>query len=112
MFKKIKSVYIFLTLTVLSVVLHNAVFAVLGLEEAFFFILTLVFFGLFVASIVLITLNYIKFKKPKDIYKLGWLGLFGLLGILPGFNYGLFGFFGFFGYFGLKSGKCGTIRYK
>jgi len=98
--KQTKRNYILFGLTILSIVLHNAIYGVSKIEEPVFFVLTFIFALGFVISVVQNTINYIRKGKPRDLWKLGWIGLFGLLGL--GGSTGLFGFFGFFGFFGAK----------
>ena len=95
--KQTKITYILFGLTILSVILHNAIFGFLKMEEPVFFILTFVFgFGFFILVIYDVILVLRK-REPKDLWKLGFLGFVGLLGLVPGLNAGFFGFFGFFG---------------
>lgn len=63
--KKIKSPFLFLGLAVLSVVLHNAVYALFGIEEPVFFGLTLLFALAFITSIIYSLFVYIKDLKKK-----------------------------------------------
>lgn len=106
--KQTKITYILFGLSILSVILHNAIYGVFKIEEAVFFILTFVFFLCFVISAIYSTISYIKKGEPRDLWKLGWLGLFGLLGLVGG--PGLYGFFGFFGFFGAKQWKRKKIE--
>jgi len=94
----IKKIYLLFGLSILSVILHNAISAYFKIEEPVFFILTFAFLLSFVISVIYNTISYIKKGEPRDLWKIGFLGLFGLIGLIasPGF-YGLFGLFGFFG---------------
>ena len=101
--KQTKITYILFGLSVISVVLHNAISAYFKIEEPVFFILTFAFLLSFVISVIYNTISYFKKGEPRDLWKIGFLGLFGLIGLIasPGF-YGLFGLFGFFGAKGWK----------
>jgi len=101
--KQIKITYILAGLSILSVILHNAIYGLFKIEEPVFFVLTFVFAISFVVSVIYSTISYFRKVEPKVLWKLGFLGLLGLLGLFatPGF-YGFFGFFGFFGARGWK----------
>jgi len=101
--KQIKITYILVGLSVLSVILHNAIYGLFKIEEPVFFILTFVFAISFVISVIYSTISYFRKGEPKDLWKLGFLGLFGLIGLIA--SPGLYGFFGFFGFFGAKRWK-------
>lgn len=94
----VKKIYLLFGLSILSAILHNAIYAYFKIEEAVFFILTFAFLLAFVVSVIYSTISYFRRGEPKDLWKIGFLGLFGLIGLIasPGF-YGLFGLFGFFG---------------
>jgi hypothetical membrane protein len=96
--KQTKITYVLFGLSILSVILHNAISAYFQTEEPVFFVLTFAFLLSFVISVIYSTISYIRKGEPKDLWKLGFLGLFGLVGLVasPGF-YGLFGLCGFFG---------------
>jgi len=98
MTKQTKIIYTLFGLSILSVVLHNAISAYFKIEEPVFFILTFAFLLSFVISVIYSTISYFRKGEPRDLWKIGFLGLFGLIGLIasPGF-YGLFGLFGFFG---------------
>ncbi|MFA5355301.1 MAG: hypothetical protein WC302_00985 [Candidatus Paceibacterota bacterium] len=96
----VKNTYLLFALSFISMILHNAVYAIFKAEDAVFFILTFVFFFLFIVFIVWNTIRYIIKREPQDIWKLGWLGLIGLIGLTS--EFGFFGFFGFFAFFGLR----------
>jgi len=85
--------------SIISAIIHNLLFSFSQTEDAVFFVLTLVLFLGFIASVIYNVLTYINNGRPSDIWKMGWLGFFGLFGI---FMPGLYGFFGFFGFFGFK----------
>lgn len=97
----ILSFYLF-SIGIFSVVIHNAIYGIFGVEEPMFFLLALFSILGFIASVVYNLVTYLSNGKPEDIWKLGWLGLFGLIGIVPQFGPGFYGFFGFFGFFGFK----------
>jgi uncharacterized membrane protein HdeD (DUF308 family) len=99
--KQTKITYILVGLSILSVILHNALYGLFEIEEPVFFVLTFVFAISFVISVICRTISYFRKGEPKDLWKLGFLGLLGLLGLVstPGF----YGFFGFFGFFGARS---------
>ncbi|MCX6759385.1 MAG: hypothetical protein NT012_02380 [Candidatus Nealsonbacteria bacterium] len=101
--KQTKITYLLFGLTILSVILHNAISAFFEIEEPVFFILALVFALGFAISVIYNLISYIKKGEPKDLWKLGFLGLFGLCGLIG--SLGLYGFFGFFGFFGAKGWK-------
>ena len=103
MTKRIILCYALIVMSVLSVILHNVLSAVMGSEEAVFFILTFVFALDFVVYVLYCTVSYIRKGEPADLWKLGWIGLLGLLGLVPPLTFGLFGFFGFLGFFGARS---------
>jgi len=103
--KQTKITYVLSGLTILSVILHNAIFGFLKTEEPVFFILTLVFGFGFTISVIYDVILVLKKRGPKDLWKLGFLGFVGLLGLIPGLNIGFFGLFGFFGFFGAKRWK-------
>lgn len=103
MTKQIKITYVLFGLSILSVILHNAISAYFKIEEPVFFVLIFVFLLSFVISVIYSTISYIKKGEPKDLWKLGWIGVFGLLGLVG--SAGLYGFFGFFGFFGAKGWK-------
>lgn len=94
----VKTTYLLFGLSILSVILHNAISAYFKIEEPVFFIFTFAFLLSFVISVICNTISYIKKGEPRDLWKIGFLGLFGLIGLVasPGF-YGLFGLFGFLG---------------
>ena len=98
MTKQTKITYVLFGLSILSVILHNAISAYFKIEEPIFFVLTFTFLLSFVISVIYYTVSYVKKGEPKDLWKIGFLGLFGLIGLIasPGF-YGLFGLLGFFG---------------
>jgi len=100
--KAIKITYLLFASTIISIILHNAIFGVFQIEEAFFFILSLLLALAFLLSVLYNLYTYIRHRKPKDIWKLGFIGLFALIAVIPGFPYSLFGFFAFFAFFGLK----------
>jgi hypothetical protein len=83
-------------------VLHNLVYGLLGMEEPFFFTLSLLSFLGFILSLFYNIFTYLKKGIPQDIWKLGWLGLLGLVGLLPRFGSEFYGLYGFFAFFGLK----------
>lgn len=95
--KQTKITYVLFGLTILSAILHNAIFWFLKMEEPVFFVLTLVFGLGFALSVVYDVVLVLRKREPKDLWKLGFLGLFGLLGLVPRFDIGFFGFFGFLG---------------
>lgn len=99
----IKTTYLLFGLSILSVILHNAISAYFKIEEPVFFVLTFVFLLSFVISVIYSTISYIKKGEPRNLWKLGFLGLFGLCGLIG--SPGLYGFFGFFGFFGAKGWK-------
>ena len=101
--KQTKITYVLFGLSILSVILHNAISAYFKIEEPVFFILTFIFVLGFAISVIYNLINYIRKSEPKDLWKLGWIGLFGLLGLVG--SVGLYGFFGFFGFFGAKGWK-------
>jgi len=101
--KQTKITYVLFGLSILSVILHNAISAYFKIEEPVFFILTLVFVLGFAISVIYNLINYVRKGEPRDLWKLGWIGLFGLLGLVG--SVGLYGFFGFFGFFGAKGWK-------
>jgi len=94
--------YLLFGLFIVSVFLHNAIYALFLIEEPVFFILSLFLFFIFLVLVFYNVTTYATTGKPKDLWKLGWIGLFGLIALVPGFSYGLFGFFGFFAFFGTK----------
>jgi len=98
--KQTKTTYLLFGLAVFSTIVHNALYGLFKIEEPISFTLTLVFILGFAASIVFNIVTYSRKRKPKDLWKLGWIGLFGLLGLVG--SPGLYGFFGFFGFFGAK----------
>ena len=98
--KQVKIIYILVGLSILSVILHNAIYGLFKTEEPVFFVLTFVFAISFVVSVIYSTIFYFRKGEPKDLWKLGFLGLFGLIGLIT--SPGLYGFFGFFGFFGAK----------
>jgi len=100
--KQTKISYWLITGAIISVILHNAIYGLFGVEEPVFFILTLLLALAFVVSVVYNIVTYIRKGTPKDLWKLGWLGLLGLMGLIPGFGPGFYGFFGFYAFFGLK----------
>lgn len=100
--KQTKLPFIFIISTIISSILHNFIYGLFGIEEPVFFFLTLVLLSAFIISTVYNVFTYIRYGKPKDIWKLGWLGLFGLIGLIPTFGPGLYAFFGFYAFFGLK----------
>ncbi len=103
MTKQTKITYILVGLSILSVILHNAIYGLFKIEEPVFFILTFVFAISFVISVIYSTISYFKKGEPKDLWKLGFLGLLGLSGLVA--TSGFYGFFGFFGFFGAMSWK-------
>ena len=100
--KTIRITYILLVSAIAAVIIHNAVFAVSRFEEPVFFILSLLLILSFFLSIIYSIYTYIRYKRPVDIYRLGFLGLLGLIALIPGFNDNFFAFFSFFAFFGLK----------
>ena len=51
---------VFLVLAVGSVIVHNAIFGLFGIEEPVFFLLTFVFAVLFLVSLLVIVLKFIN----------------------------------------------------
>jgi hypothetical protein len=89
-----------------SVLLHNLIYGLFGFGEILFFLLSLLSAFLFPFSIVYNVFTYVTRKKPKDLWKLGFLGLIGLLGLIQNrgrYSFTFFySFFGLFAFFGLK----------
>lgn len=100
--KQTKISYWLFGLSILSAILHNAIYGVLEVEEPVFIILTLVLALGFVVSVVYNIITYKTKGRPKDLWRIGFIGLFGLIGLIPQFGPGFYGFFGFFGFFGLR----------
>jgi len=99
----IKKIYLLFGLSILSVILHNAISAYLKIEEPVFFILTFAFLLAFVISVIYSTISYFRKGEPRDLWKIGFLGLFGLIGLIA--SSGFYGLFGLFGFFGAKGWK-------
>lgn len=98
--------YIFAGTFFAATILHNFMFGLFGFEEAFFFFMAIISAFLFPLSIVYNVFTYMTKRKPRDVWKLGFLGLIGLLGLIPAeglypFTF-FYGFFGLFAFFGLK----------
>jgi hypothetical protein len=52
-----------------------------GIEEAVFFLLTLIFATLAVVFVVFRTLRFWQTGQPQDWWKVGWLGVLVLVGL-------------------------------
>jgi len=63
--KQTKITYILFGLTVISLILHNAIYRIFKIEEPVFFILTFVFALAFVVSGIYNILNIIGSRKNK-----------------------------------------------
>ncbi len=85
-------------------ILHNLFYGLTGIEEPVFFMIGIIGLFCFPFSVLYNIITYIRNKKPKDIWKLGWLGILGVLGTLVTFSGGfsLYVLFAFFAFFGLK----------
>jgi|WetSurMetagenome_2_1015567.scaffolds.fasta_scaffold1052575_1 hypothetical protein len=101
MTKRIKYIYLAFLSAVISVLVHNFVFALSRQEEWFFFGLAILSSIAFFIIIFYSAMEFVITKEPADLWKVGFLGLFGLLGLIPGMSL-FFGFFGLFGLFGTR----------
>jgi len=90
--KLTKTSYWLLVATIAGIILHNVIFAIFHWEEPFFFVLGILLALSFFVSILYNLYSYLRYKKPKDVWKLGFIGLLGLIALLPGFGYGFYGF--------------------
>lgn len=110
--RRTKISYLLLLVYVLATLGHNLYFALTGTEESALLIVAMVTFALFVASLVVNVVTYLRKGTPEDVWKLGWVGLLGLLGFVPGFGTGFFGLYGFFGFFGFRNPTSpkGSVR--
>ena len=82
---------------VCTVVIHNAIYAIFGVEESIFFFVSLVLILAFWISIIYDINIYLTKGQPADIWKLGFLGVFGVLSIFAPIMIIFYGFFIFFG---------------
>ncbi|MBR9680606.1 MAG: hypothetical protein GOU98_02155 [Candidatus Altiarchaeota archaeon] len=102
----VKLTYTLAILSILFPILHNVFYAIFGIEEAVFFLLSLLVIVLFPISAVFNFYTYKKTGEPKNIWKLGFLGLLGpLLVVLLNTSNSMLGLMGFFGFFALKKNK-------
>ncbi|MFA5232369.1 MAG: hypothetical protein WC410_01730 [Candidatus Paceibacterota bacterium] len=112
MSKEVKSIYLGLLLSVVSVVLHNYLYFLLKKEEGVFFILAFLALIVFVFALIYSLTKYVTEKKPEDLWKVGFLGVLGFLGLVPQLGQVFFGFFGFALFFSLKGGYDSKIALK
>jgi hypothetical protein len=89
-------------LAMLALISHEFFMAVFDLQNVIFFPLLVIYIFAFPMSLIYNTYTYHHERKPKDIWKIGFLGLFGILGAFPGLEVAFYGFFGLFAFFGLK----------
>lgn len=87
---------------VVSIIIHNLFYALTARMEMTFLLLSIILVAAFYVSVVYNIITYLNRKKPKDIWKMGWLGVLGILSI---FIPAMITFYGFFALFGLKKDK-------
>jgi hypothetical protein len=98
-------------LTLVLPITHNMIYALFGVEEGLFILLSIAAFVLFQVTALKSFFGYKKTGEPKDLWKLGFLGLLGPIYVfvfhLP---LGFLGFLGFFGYFSFYKKKKKVSR--
>lgn len=100
--KSITISYFLILSCIISIIFHNFLSLLLSHEEAVFFFLSGFLFIAFFISILVNVLTYLRFRKPKDIYKLGFLGFLGVIGAIIRFSPVFYAFLGFFAFLPLK----------
>ena len=101
MSKAVNTIYSSFVATVVFAVAHNLFYAVFEAEEAVFFILTLVSFLIFLGALFTSTVTFLIDRRPRDLWKVGFLGLFGSMSVFLNFSK-LVIFYTLFAYFGLQ----------
>lgn len=100
--KSVKVTFWLFGLSLACVAIHNGIYGIWKVEEPYLFIAGLVLFAAFTIATIWNSITYIRFRKPDDLWKIGFIGIFGLLGLLPHASPNFFVFFILFALFLLR----------
>lgn len=100
--RSVRIIFWLFGLSLVSIAAHNAIFGLWKIEEPYLSITGLVLFIVFALAVIWNSIIYMRFRKPVDLWKIGFIGIFGLLGLIPTIGPEFFVFFVLFALFLLR----------